>query len=110
MNEKACLMIICQCNYISIKEIEDVILELLNDDPWQLIVPLQVYHHLEKRGRCCGCFPNVVEIIVKTVKTFHEENATPQAEIVNLVGRIKEKHEACVTAQLLARHKRSSAA
>ena len=98
-------MIVCQCNLISTEEIERTIIELLHEDPWQLIVPLQVYHAMEKRGRCCGCFPNVVDIIVRTVKAYHEANATPQAKIISLVDKIQEKHQACVTAQMLMRHK-----
>lgn len=101
-------MIVCHCNMISTEEIESTILELLEEDPWQLIVPLQVYHLLEKRGRCCGCFPNVVDIIVRTVKTYHEEHETPAAEIVSLVDRLKQKHEQCITAQRLARMRHQS--
>ena len=53
-------MLICQCNVITEKEIEQTILDMLEEDAWQLIVPAKVYHRLQKRGRCCGCFPNVV--------------------------------------------------
>ena len=83
-------MIICHCNFISTEEIERTIIEFLDQDAWQLIVPLQVYHAMNKRGRCCGCFPNVIEVIVRTVKTYHEKQATPQAEIISLVDRIQE--------------------
>lgn len=104
------VMIVCHCNFISTEEIEAVVRKFLDDDPWQLIVPLQVYHELEKRGRCCGCFPNVVNIIVNTVKAYHEAHLTPQAEIIQLVDRIKEKHEACITARLLAARRRKNVA
>ena len=53
-------MLICHCNIITEREIEQSIVELLDQDPWQLIVPAKVYHAMHKRGRCCGCFPNVV--------------------------------------------------
>jgi bacterioferritin-associated ferredoxin len=56
-------MIVCQCNLLSKDEIEAAVEKLLNDDPWQLIVPSKVYHFIRIRGRCCGCFPDVVEII-----------------------------------------------
>ncbi len=56
-------MIVCQCNLLSKDEIEAAVEKLLNDDPWQLIVPSKVYHFMRIRGRCCGCFPEVVEII-----------------------------------------------
>ena len=56
-------MIVCQCNLLSRGEIEAAVEKLLTDDPWQLIVPSKVYHSMRIRGRCCGCFPDVVEII-----------------------------------------------
>ena len=56
-------MILCQCNVILRREIEEVIIDLLHEDPWQLIVPGTVYRALGKRGKCCGCFPNVVDVI-----------------------------------------------
>jgi len=103
-------MIVCHCNLIASEEIERTVIELLDQDAWQLIVPLQVYHALEKRGRCCGCFPNVVGIILRTVKAYHEAHATPEAEIISLVDRIQQKHEACITAQRLMRQRRSDVA
>jgi bacterioferritin-associated ferredoxin len=56
-------MIVCHCNLLSQGEIEAAVEKLLRDDPWQLIVPSKVYHSMQIRGRCCGCFPDVVEII-----------------------------------------------
>lgn len=103
-------MIVCHCNFISKEEIEGAIVDLLEQDAWQLIVPLQVYHALEKRGRCCGCFPNVIGLIVRTVQAYHMERMTPEAEIVSLVERLQKKHETCVTAQRLARMRRGDAA
>ena len=47
-------MLICHCNVITEKEIEQAIIHLLDQDPWQLIVPAKVYHSMQKRGRCCG--------------------------------------------------------
>ncbi len=61
-------MLVCHCNVITEKEIEATIVSLLDDDPWQLIVPAKVYHRLSKRGRCCGCFPNVVETIIRVTE------------------------------------------
>lgn len=81
-------MIICQCNLISEKEIEATIVSILEQDPWQLIVPLQVYHAMKKRGRCCGCFPNVVDIIVRVTADFHKRLNTPTSEIVSFVDRL----------------------
>ncbi|MDA4633188.1 hypothetical protein NZA98_19125, partial [Escherichia coli] len=64
-------MLVCHCNIITQKEIENTITELLDADPWQLIVPAKVYHAMQKRGRCCGCFPTVVETIIKVTEEYH---------------------------------------
>jgi hypothetical protein len=64
-------MITCHCNHITRAEIEAVVLEFLADDPWQLIVPNKVYHAMSKRGRCCGCFPGVIDIIIATTRQHH---------------------------------------
>jgi len=83
-------MIVCHCNLIQESEIEQVIVSMLDEDPWQLIVPLKVYHEMGKRGRCCGCFPGVVDIIIRVTAEYHRRHQTPQAEIETLVTRLSE--------------------
>ena len=92
-------MIICHCNLIRESEIERVIVDLLDRDPWQLIVPLQVYHEMNKRGRCCGCFPNVVDIIIRVTADYHKRQATPEDEILSLVDRLNAENRARETAR-----------
>jgi hypothetical protein len=82
-------MLICHCNVITEREIEDAILELLDQDPWTLIVPAKVYHSLRKRGRCCGCFPNVVETIIRVTENFHARSEASGAEIVSHLDRVR---------------------
>ena len=85
-------MIVCHCNIISMREIEETISGLLDADPWRLIVPLQVYHAMKKRGRCCGCFPNVVDIIVRVTEAYHRRLETPEADVICFVERLREEH------------------
>ena len=56
------------------------ILDKLRDDG--LRAPLQVYRALEKRCKCSGCVPNVVDIITEATKEYHREGAggPPDAE------------------------------
>jgi hypothetical protein len=84
-------MITCHCNYITEKELEDVILGFLRKDPWQLVVPNKVYHEMGKRGRCCGCFPAVIDIIIRTTVEFHRqsEGGAPE-ELETIVSRLDE--------------------
>ncbi|MEO7221968.1 MAG: (2Fe-2S)-binding protein [Devosia sp.] len=73
-------MLICQCNVITDREIVRVIKDLLADDPWQIIVPAKVYRELEKRCKCSGCVPNVVDLITSVTHEYHLELAdTPAA-------------------------------
>ncbi len=83
-------MLICHCNVITEKEIERTIIELLDEDAWQLIVPAKVYHRLKKRGRCCGCFPNVVETIIRVTEAYHSRAEAAEAEIVSHLDRVRE--------------------
>lgn len=98
-------MLICSCNIITEDEIKIVITDLLKQDPWQLIVPLQVYHEMGKRGRCCGCFPKLVDIIIKTSEQFHRDMKTEETKVIKFITKLKTKHEQCETARMLARHK-----
>ena len=82
-------MLVCHCNMITQKEIERTIIALLEHDPWQLIVPAKVYHALAKRGRCCGCFPNVVETIIRVTEAFHARNGSGETEIVTYLDRVR---------------------
>lgn len=82
-------MLICHCNIITARDIEAVVLEMLHADPWQLIVPAKVYHAMQKRGRCCSCFPNVVDIIVQTTEEFHR-HALDTGEAVTHLDRVRE--------------------
>lgn len=84
-------MLVCHCNVITEKDIEAAILRLLEADPWQLIVPAKVYHSLGRRGRCCGCFPNVVETIIRVTESFHAraESAPLGGEIVSHLDRVR---------------------
>lgn len=85
-------MLVCSCNIIVEKDIVETIRSLLAEDEWRLITPVQVYHAMSKRGRCCGCFPNVVDIIVRTTEAWHREKATPEEAVVDFVGRLRDEH------------------
>src|SRR5690606_36958557 len=81
-------MLVCHCNHITAKEIDETIISLLDEDPWQLIVPAKVYHRLKQRGRCCGCFPNVVETIIRVTEDYHLRNGAGETEIVPFLDRV----------------------
>lgn len=83
-------MLVCQCNLITLKEVENTIVSMLDDDPWQLIVPAKVYHALSQRGRCCGCFPNVVETIIRVTEEYHHRLGDSEgADIVTYLDQVR---------------------
>jgi bacterioferritin-associated ferredoxin len=68
-------MLVCQCNVISDREIKEVILSFLREDPWEIIVPAKVYRALEKKCKCAGCVPNVVDMITSVTEEYHLQMA-----------------------------------
>jgi hypothetical protein len=92
------------------KEIEKAVTALLDKDAWQLITPGVVYHAMKQRGRCCGCFPEVISIIVETTERYHRERETPDEQIRPFIQKIRAEHERCETARMFARRARRSAA
>jgi bacterioferritin-associated ferredoxin len=81
-------MLVCQCNVITDRDIKQIVLELLAEDPWAIIVPAKVYRELEKRCKCSGCVPNVVDIIIKVTEEYHLQIAGSQTELKAVQPRI----------------------
>jgi len=77
-------MLVCQCNMITSREIEDIVLSLLEADPWQLVVPAKVYSELARRAKCAGCVPNVVDIIVRVTENYHLQQASTPGQLVSI--------------------------
>lgn len=69
-------MIVCQCNVLSEDSIKKAIAELVREDPYQLVTPGLVYSHMGKSGKCCGCFPRVVGLIIQKLEEFQSSNQT----------------------------------
>ena len=103
-------MLVCSCNYITSNEIRDAIIAMLDEDCWQLIVPAKVYHSMAKRGRCCGCFPNVVDLIIRTTEDYHALRHSTEAELVDYMSRLKQLHEENRRADIERRQKGHRAA
>jgi bacterioferritin-associated ferredoxin len=56
-------VIVCHCNLITKSDIEDTVRALLAEDPSARLEPQFVYARLQKRGKCCGCFPNAERVV-----------------------------------------------
>jgi bacterioferritin-associated ferredoxin len=62
-------VIVCHCNVIAVREIEAAIRDILARDPGAPLSPPAIYRELGKRGRCCGCFPQVEQVVEKLLAT-----------------------------------------
>lgn len=56
-------MIVCHCNVILRREVQDTVRRLLAADASAPLEPQHIYRELQKRGRCCSCFPTVTSIV-----------------------------------------------
>jgi len=82
-------MLICSCNVIDQKQIEETVWAMLEKDCWQLIVPGKVFREMEKRGRCCGCFPNVLETIIEVTELYHREHNQDENASISHLDRVR---------------------
>lgn len=83
-------MLVCSCNIITQREVEDTIREMLDEDPWQLVVPAKVLHTMNSRGRCCGCFPNLVETIIRVTEAYHRQTGAGEADVIAYLDKVRE--------------------
>jgi hypothetical protein len=81
-------MLVCQCNVITDREIKQIVIGLLQEDPWQIIVPAMVYNELQKRCKCAGCVPNVVDIIITVTEEYHLQIVEKPAEASPVHARV----------------------
>ena len=80
-------MIVCSCNIITRRDIENVIERLLADDPYAVLTPNLIYHRLGRRGRCCGCFPQVSRILVEHGTLVRERLAAGEGDALRCASR-----------------------
>lgn len=66
-------MIVCSCTYISDRDIELALIEILNRPNAPIPTPGVVYRHLQKRMNCCGCAPLAVETIYDKVEELEKK-------------------------------------
>ena len=56
-------MIVCHCNHIDHREIEEACTRLVEAHPWRVLTPGAVYKALGRRPRCGGCLPLAANLI-----------------------------------------------
>jgi hypothetical protein len=66
-------MIVCSCTVITDRDIEEVLVEILNRPDAPIPTPGVVYRHLQKRMNCCGCAPLAVKTIYNKVDELEKK-------------------------------------
>ncbi|MGC2409389.1 MAG: (2Fe-2S)-binding protein [Methyloceanibacter sp.] len=57
-------MIVCSCNLITAKDIEDAVDALRTADPFVVLTPGLIYRQLGKRPSCGSCLPLISKLMV----------------------------------------------
>ncbi len=70
-------MIVCHCNVIARRQIEDAVREILARDAGAPLNPQHIYRELGKRGKCCGCFPQVERVVEQMLAAALQEDGAP---------------------------------
>ncbi|WP_299639313.1 (2Fe-2S)-binding protein [Devosia sp.] len=73
---------------ITDKQIRQIVTGFLTEDPWRIIVPAMVYNELQKRCKCAGCVPNVVDIIITVTEEYHLQITDKSAEAPPVHARL----------------------
>jgi bacterioferritin-associated ferredoxin len=57
-------MIVCSCNMITARDVEEAVSALRTTDPFVVLTPGLIYRHLGKRPSCGGCLPLISKLMV----------------------------------------------
>lgn len=83
-------MIVCHCNVILRDEIRRAARRILAADPSGSLEPQSIYRELQKKGRCCSCFPTVAALVTELLgEALHEVDnaglsaASPAARVMS---------------------------
>ena len=97
-------MIVCSCNVISDRDIEEATLGLLTEDPWRIIAPDDVYAAMRKHGKCCSCFPNAARIIARVAERFHRDRGTADERLGTFMAALENEHSRIIEMHRTRRH------
>jgi bacterioferritin-associated ferredoxin len=70
-------MIVCSCNMITARDVEETVAALRTRDPFVVLTPGLIYRHLGKRPSCGGCLP----LISKLMVSYDEEGPSSAVSI-----------------------------
>ena len=81
-------MIVCSCQVISDKDIEEALVAILRESDAPLPTPGVVYRHLAKKMVCCSCSPLAVRTIYETIDRLAARGVVCPFACENARGRL----------------------
>lgn len=75
-------MIVCQCNIITVSEIEAVVDAVKADNRHNIVTPGLVFDHYNKTPNCGTCMDLIVEFIQDHLEAFHHK--TTRAGVIDV--------------------------
>lgn len=65
-------MIVCSCAYVTDRDLEQAVLEVMSQNNAPLPTPGVIYRHLQKKMQCCGCAPLAAETIYAKMEELEQ--------------------------------------
>jgi bacterioferritin-associated ferredoxin len=82
-------MIVCSCQVISDKDIEQALVAILREPHAPLPTPGVVYRHLAKKMVCCSCSPLAVRTIYEKIDRLAARGVVCPYSCENAQGRLR---------------------
>jgi hypothetical protein len=65
-------MIVCSCAYVTDRDLEQAVLEVMSQNNAPLPTPGVIYRHLQKKMQCCGCASLAAETIYAKMEELEQ--------------------------------------
>lgn len=83
-------MIVCSCAYVTDRDLEQAVLEVMSQPDAPLPTPGVIYRQLQKKMQCCGCAPLAAETIYAKMEELERRGLICPCACASVKSRIKD--------------------
>lgn len=83
-------MIVCSCAYVTDRDLEQAVIEVMSLPNAPLPTPGVIYRHLQKKMQCCGCAPLAAETIYAKMEDLERRGLICPCACATAKTRMKE--------------------
>jgi hypothetical protein len=83
-------MIVCSCAYVTDRDLEQAVIEVMSQPNAPLPTPGVIYRHLQKKMQCCGCAPLAAETIYAKMEDLEQRGLICPCACASAKSRIKD--------------------